>query len=260
MRARGHLRGLVPSTLLAMAQVPRIGLVPLLVVVGACSASPPPALEQATLHAATASFAPTPTAAAPSAALGGALPSAPPSCRDPAVLADPPGLPVVDRRGIGYTDTLVGVARAWLPSTSAGPSLAGHLLVPAEVAESDGRASVTFHDYETGTQLRVVLTTNGAAPRPLRVEDPASVPSGLSAYERVCFQAAVKADPATLAWLGADASTVAGLAFREFAPVPCPSAAGFCASALVTSPDASYPYPPRVTVDLRTARVIRDGS
>jgi hypothetical protein len=246
-----------------MTQVRCSGLVPLLllvpVVVGACAAAPPPALEQATPPVATASFAPTRAAVAPSAAPAVALPSVPPSCSDPAVLADPPGLPVVDRRGIGYTEALIAAARAWLPSTRVGPSLAGHLLVPAGVSESGGRAALTFHDYDTGTQIRVILATNGAQPRLLRVEDPSSAPSGLSAYERVCFEAAVRADRATLSWLGADASTAARLEFSGFALASCPSEPGFCASAVVMDRTASYPYPPRVSVDLRTARVIHDG-
>ncbi|MBF6604133.1 MAG: hypothetical protein IVW53_14805 [Chloroflexi bacterium] len=127
------------------------------------------------------------------------------------------------------------------------------------MTESKGTAYVTFHDYDSGTQIRAALATNGAHPRPLRVEDPSSLPTGLSPYERVCFEAAVAADPATVAWLGADASTAARLEFSGFAVAPCPSEPGFCGSAVVMSPNASYPSPPHVTVDLRTARVIRYG-
>jgi hypothetical protein len=106
----------------------------------------------------------------------------------------------------------------------------------------------------------VALATNGAHPLPLRVEDPSSLPTDLSPYERVCFEAAVETDPATVAWLGADASTAARLEFSGFVVAACPSEPGFCGSAVVMGPNASYPHPPHVTVDLRTARVIHYGS
>lgn len=189
---------------------------------------------------------------------GMVLPSVDPACSDPAMQADPPGMGSFGTRGIGYTDELIGSARPWLTSTGA-PGLAGHLLVPAAVTESDDGALVTFHDYDTGRQVGVALATSGAQPRPLRVEDPSSVPSDLSPYERVCFAAAVMADPATVAWLGADAGTASLLTFSEFGMAPCPSEPGFCGSAVVISPTASYPSPPHVTVDLRTARVVHHG-
>jgi hypothetical protein len=166
---------------------------------------------------------------------------------------------VVDPRGIGYTDELYGTARQWLTATG-DPGLAGHVLVPASVTESNGTAVVTFHDYDTGGRIGVALATNGPHPRSLRVEDPSSLPTDLSPYERACFEAAVEADPATVVWLGADVSAASGLEFSQFAFAPCPSEPGFCRSAVVMSPTASYPYAPHVTVDLRTARVIRYGS
>lgn len=250
----------------------RFGSLVVIVVLAACTASPAPVPGRPTVDpavtpgpgapaspSATRAASPTPRAAGSTFALV-VLPSAPPGCSDPSLLANPPGMPAVDPRGIGYTDELISAARDWLKSTAVRPGIAGHLLVPADVTESTGTAYVTFHDYDSGTRIRVALATSGAHPRPLRVEDPSSAPTGLSPYERVCFEAAVEADPATVVWLGADASTAARLEFSQFAVAPCPSEPGFCGSAVVMSPNASYPSPPHVTVDLRTARVIRYGS
>lgn len=230
------------------ARVARLGSLVVIVLLAACAASPSPApTASPTLRTAGSTFALL------------ALPSAPAGCSDPALLADPPGMGPVDPRGIGYTDELISTARRWLTSTG-DPGIAGHLLVPAGATESNGSALVTFHDYDTGAQVRVALATTGAHPHPLRVEDRRFTPTGLSPYERVCFEAAVEADAATVVWLGADVSTASRLEFSQFAVAPCPSEPGFCGSAVVMSPNASYPYPPHVTVDLRTARVIRYGS
>ena len=242
----------------------RLGSLVVIVVLAACTASPAPAPRRPTVDPAVtpgpgAPASPSATRAADSTFALVAPPSVDPSCSDPAIQADPPGMGVVDPRGIGYTDELYGTARQWLTATG-DPGLAGHVLVPALVTESNGTAIVTFHDYDTGVRVGVALATNGAHPRPLRVEDPSSAPTDLSPYERVCFETAVEADPATVAWLGADASTAVRLEFSGFAVAPCPSEPGFCGSAVVMSPTASYPYPPLVTVDLRTARVIRYGS
>jgi hypothetical protein len=250
----------------------RTGSLVVIVVLTACTASPVAAPARPTVGSAvtpgpgasaspsaTRAASPTPRAAGSAFALV-ALPSATPGCSDPSVLAHPPGMPAVDPRGIGYTDELISAARDWLKSTSVRPGIAGHLLVPADVTESNGSAYVTFHDYDSGTQLRVALAASDAHPSPLRVEDAPSAPTGLSPYERVCFEAAVEADPATVLWLGADASTASRLEFSQFAVAPCPSEPGFCGSAVVMSANASYPYLPHVTVDLRTARVICYGS